>query len=274
MSLAVHALSTLLPVLYAGAWFAYLLIFFRDDAVARRIGPPTLRLAAFVHAAELVLRSTIYGHLPFATVFEALSATALGIVLVYLYVETRIGERATGFFIVALVFLFQTVSSLFIQPVVELSPLLRSPMFGVHVASAILGYAGIAISAVYGLLYLMLYHELKASHFGLIYSRLPSLATLAELNYKAALAGFVSLTVALVVGAVWAARAVGPGWLSDPKFLAGSLTWLILAACVAVRLRPGGLGRRTAYLSLGGFVVMLVSLLAVNLLLSSFHAFG
>ncbi len=62
-------------------------------------------------------------------------------------------------------------------------------MFGLHAGMAILGYSAFAVSAIYGFLFLLLYHDLKSTHFGLIYRRLPSLDVLAKMNIRAAVLG-------------------------------------------------------------------------------------
>ncbi|MCL4550393.1 MAG: cytochrome c biogenesis protein, partial [Bacteroidetes bacterium] len=79
---------------------------------------------------------------------------------------------------------------------------LRNRLLGLHVISALLGYSGIIISAVYGVLFWLLYRNLKENKFGLIFNRLPSLEILEKLSFYAAVIGFILLTLAIVIGII------------------------------------------------------------------------
>ena len=102
-------------------------------------------------------------------------------------------SAGTGPFIIILSFIFQLISSLFIQDLSEVKDVLRSNLLGVHVISALLGYSGFTISAVYGFLYLVLYKDIKLNKFGLIFNRLPNLEVLERLSLYSAVIGFVAL---------------------------------------------------------------------------------
>src|SRR4030095_16594895 len=122
-------------------------------------------------------------------------------------------------------------------------PILRSPLFSVHTLSAVLGYTAFAVSAIYGLLYLLLYRDLKTSRFGLVYQRLAPLDTLATISLRAALTGQVFLTVTISCGALWASQRF-PGFWQDPKFIMTGFIWLVYGAGVGLPSRRGWAGRR------------------------------
>src|SRR5437867_8923017 len=108
-----------------------------------------------------------------------MTTVAFAVALVYFYVEFRAKTHKTGMFLLSFSFVFQTISSAFISNTGDFPDILRSPLFGIHTGAAVLGYTAFAVSAIYGVLFLLLYHDLKASRFGLIYQRLPSLEILA-----------------------------------------------------------------------------------------------
>jgi ABC-type transport system involved in cytochrome c biogenesis permease subunit len=269
----VNALNILLPTLYALSWAVYALLFFRNDAFAERAAPILLYTSGVIHGLDIVLRAVYFRHFPVASVFEALSVLALAIIVVYLLIERRTGVRTTGMFIVGIVFVFQLISSAFITSPPEFSELLRKPIFVIHASTAILGYSGMAISAVYGLLYLMLFYDIKNQRFGLIYKQLPSLEVMAGFTYRAAILGFVFLTIAMGLGLLLLVEVYGTYWRWDPKLAATFVAWLIYSIGIGAGKFGGWSARRVAFASLAGFAVILFSLIVVNFFFTAFHEF-
>jgi ABC-type uncharacterized transport system permease subunit len=210
--------------------------------------------------------------IPLAVPAEVLTVVAFCTTLAYGYVETRTKNLSTGMFVLAFSTALQLAASGRIALQQEVPPLLRMPSFGLHTGTAILGYSAFAVSAIYGLLFLLLYHELKASRFGLIYRRLPPLEVLAAMNIRAAVLGLASLTIAILAGAFWASR-LYPGFIADPMFIVTLLVWCVYALCVFAHYRLGWRGKRTIYLSISGFLLMGLGLVSANIFLRTFHRF-
>lgn len=269
----INALNIVLPTLYALLWADYALLFFRNDPFAERTAPWLLRVSMALHALFLVVRTVHFHHFPFATMFEAFSVLAFSILAIYSLIESRIGVRTTGFFIVGIVFLFQLVSSAFVEAPASFSDLLWEPAFMLHVASALLGYSGMAISAVYGLLYLMLFYDIKQHRFGLIYKQLPSLEVMASFTYRSASLGLIFLTVAMFGGVALLMKVYGTYWSWDPKLMITFVAWLIYGLCVSASRFWGWSAKRIAFTSIAGFAVIMFSLVVVNLVFTRFHAF-
>ncbi len=156
----------LLPLLYFVTIWAYARAFFSSIKSAEHVRTPMLVTTLLVHALYITLRTAEFHHPPITSVFEILSLIAFTVALVYSYIELRLKIKATGYFILILPFFFQLASSILIKEVTEVPSILQSNLLGLHVSSALLGYAAITISAVYGFLYLMLYHDIKSSRFG------------------------------------------------------------------------------------------------------------
>jgi ABC-type uncharacterized transport system permease subunit len=270
---AIRLLNTLLPIAYALSVLGYLADFVREDPVALRVGRALLQSAVVLHAAYLALRTVDYGHVPLASLSEVLTSVAFGLAVVYLYVEARTGIATTGAFVIAFVLAFQTVSSAFVSPLETFPAVLRSPLFALHTSAAVLGYTAFAVSAVYGVLFLLLHHELKANRFGIVYRRLPPLDVLARMSLRAWMLGLCFLSVTIVVGALWAAGRY-PAFGRDPKVLLTFAVWGVYAGGLFFHHRQGWPGRRTIVVSLVGFALMVVSMAAVRLFLPSFHWFA
>lgn len=273
MDSAIRALNIVLPTLYALLWADYALLFFRNDPFAERSAKHLLRFTMLAHAFYLVMRTIAYQHFPAATVFEACSVLALSVILLYSLIESRIGVRTTGFFVIGIVFFFQIISSAFVQAPESFNALLWDPVFMLHVSTALLGYSGMAISAMYGLVYLMLFYDIKKHRFGLIYKQLPSLEVMASFTYRSAILGLVFLTVAMIAGLILMVKVYGTYWSWDPKLMITFIAWLIYGLCVAATRFWGWSAKRVAFTSIAGFAVILFSLVFVNLVFTRFHAF-
>ena len=273
MDILINTLNIVLPTLYALAWADYALLFFRNDGFAEKTASWLLYGAGTLHGVALLLLSIQLGLFPVATVFEAFSVVAFSILVVYLLIEWQIGVRTTGFFIVGVIFAFQLVSSAFMTRPTEVNPLLTDPSFVLHDSTAVLGYAAMAISAIYGMLYLMLFYDIKQHRFGLIYKQLPSLEVMANFTQGAATLGFAFLSLAMILGLALMAKVYGAQWQWDPKLTITFLAWLIYGACTVGRKLWGWSPRRVAFASLAGFAVILFSFVVVNLLFTSFHGF-
>ena len=268
----IRLVATLLPILYGLVAVAYAHVFFRNEPWARRVAPRALLTTLGVHVFYMALLTLHLRRVPIATTFESLSALALALGIVYLVQERRSGSPHTGLIFVSLVFVCQTVASAFVNPTMEVKPVLRNPLFGLHIAAALLGYSAFAVSAIFGVLYVLLYHNLKAHRFGIVYERLPSLEVLSGMNLRAAAFGLGCLTLAIGVGALWSLQ-VYPNFWQDPKVWLSLLAWVVYATCLLVRYAGGWRGPRIAYFTIAGFLLVVFSMMAANRLFRSFHDF-
>ncbi len=124
-----------------------------------------------------------------------------------------------------------------------------------HVTAAILAVALFALAFGVALMYLLQEREVKGKRFGALFSRLPSLDKLDQLNQRLVRAGFVAFTVALIAGTLNAAVIWKSPWSWDPQQIISVLIWLLYGAMVQLRHR-GWHGRRYAVLTMVGFLVV------------------
>ncbi len=271
--IVVETLSVVLPVLYGIAVVLYGLSFFRPSAMTVRLQSPSLVVLLVLHVVYLACRVAAFDHPPITNVFEVMTLMAAAIITAYKYIEWRTATKSTGFFILLLAFGFQSASSIFIRNATQIPEYLHSLVLGFHVAFALLGYTAISLSAVYGLLYLLLYHEIKSTRFGVIYTRLPNLEMLEIMSHKAEVFGFVSLTVAIGIGLLWLPRVFKEFSYLDPKLVGTIGIWFLYAVGLAARRMLGLQGRKMMVLSLIAFGCVFLSMTVINLWLSGFHSF-
>lgn len=272
-AIILNILNIALPAIYFATVWAYARSFFSDLVWAKRIKSKLLLAAIILHLLYLIVRTVAFSHPPVTSLYEILSVLAFSVALAYAVIERRSGTKDTGYFILNISFFFQLGSSLFIRDLPEVPQILRSGWFGLHVTSALVGYAAITISAVYGFLYLMLYHEIKASRFGVIYKKLPNLETLERMNFIAIALAFIFLSAAILAGFVWLPQAFANFSYGDPKLLGTIAIWAIYGVGIVARRRGNLRGRSLMILSLCAFGIALFSMTLINLLFSGFHRF-
>jgi len=273
LSLLIDIFVIAMPLWYAGVVLLYAFAFFGSDGRAERLKTLFLNATVVLHLIYIALRTVAFDHPPITTVYEIMTMLAACISIGYAYIELRTKTRNTGFFILLLALVFQTTSSLFIKDLTEIALILRSRLLGFHVSAALLGYTAISLSAVYGVLYLMLYHQIKSSRFGLIYNRLPNLEMLEKMSHKSVVLGFWMLTIAITIGWFWLPRAFDHFSYFDPKLISSLAIWCLYAIGLSAKRQFGWQGRKMMIISVVGFGCVFLSLTLINLYMSGFHSF-
>jgi ABC-type transport system involved in cytochrome c biogenesis permease subunit len=273
----------LLPlILYALAGVAYAVHFARRQPQAGRAATTLLLFAVLAHTFVIGMQTMEVRHVPFANPSRAISTFVWLLTLSYLYLEITTDERAMGVFILPVVVGLQAIPTLY--PGVEnADPVLDSPWFWVHVASLLFAYASFALACVLGLTYMLQFKEIKKKHLGYFYTRLPSLQILDVMNSRAVAVGWLFLTVGVAAGMIWTgqARVASPDdpnlqamALNDPKIFGAAITWLVYSFSMLARRTMGWNGRRAAWLSAVGFVIILLNFLPINYFVTTSHTFN
>jgi ABC-type transport system involved in cytochrome c biogenesis permease subunit len=274
-------LNLLLLLLYAAAGIAYGVHFARRRPGAGRLATTLLLVGVLLHTFVIGMETMEVRHVPFANPSRAISTFVWLLAVSYLYLEFSTSERAMGVFILPLAVGLQTIPVLY--PGVERrDPILDSPWFWVHVSSLLFAYASFAIGCVLGLTYMLQFKEIKKKHLGFFYTRLPALHVLDGMNARAMAIGWVFLTIGVAVGVVWTAqaRAISPDdptlqaiGLNDPKVFIAVLTWALYTFALVARRAMGWTGRRAAWLSAFGFVIVLLNFVPVSYFVPTSHSF-
>jgi ABC-type transport system involved in cytochrome c biogenesis permease subunit len=272
----------LLPLtLYAAAGVVYAVHFARRQPAVGRAATTLLLLGVLAHTFVIGMQTMEVRHVPFANPSRAVSSFVWLLALSYLYLEVTTDERAMGVFILPIAVGLQAIPVIY--PGMEnLDPVLDSPWFWVHVASLLFAYASFALAGMLGLTYMLQFKEIKKKHLGYLYTRLPSLHVLDAMNCRAVVIGWLFLTVGVLVGVVWTAqaRALAPEninlqamSLDDPKVFIAMVTWAVYSFAMIARSTMGWTGRRAAWLSAVGFVIVLLNFLPVSYFVTTSHTF-
>jgi len=124
-----------------------------------------------------------------------------------------------------------------------------------HIALSFVGIAAFATAAAAGTMYLVQRHELRSRRFGTLFRLFPPLATLDRVNHVAAIAGWLGLTLGVVLASTYS---VAYHELNLPQLLWGMGAW-IAVTCVAIgRVARGWQAQRAARYSSVAFVAVLL----------------
>ncbi|MBK7266723.1 MAG: cytochrome c biogenesis protein CcsA [Ignavibacteriales bacterium] len=270
----IHILNYLLPLLYVAVFAVYLTDFYKDKPALHNIKRIFLFVTLIIHTIYLVLWTIHFDHPPITTKFEIFSVLAFSIGFSYFLIELSTDIRATGTFILAISIIFQVISTLFIEDVIDVPEVLKNRLLGLHVISALCGYTGVTISAVYALLFTVQYKRIKLNQFGLVFNRLPSLELLEKLAVSSIMVGFALLTIAILIGTIWLPSAFPNFSYLDPKLLATGVVWLFYGAGLIVRFTTGLYGKKFMTYSIAGFIIAMISLGITGIIGSTFHQFS
>src|SRR3989339_5305 len=269
----IDSLNILLPILYCFVFAAYLYDFFNEKKFVNNSKRIILFVTLLLHLFYLISRTIELDHPPITSKFEIFSLIAFSISFSYFILELLTDIRGTGAFIILFSLVFQFFSSINIEHTYIVPEVLRNRLLGLHVINAMLGYSGITISAVYGLLFMILYKNIKSNKFGLVFDRLPSLEILEKLSFYSMVIGFVLLTFAIVIGIIWLPAAFPKFSYSDPKLVGTFLVWIAYGVGIAMKLFGNLYGKKVILFSLIGFLFAIMSLIITNSLAKTFHSF-
>ncbi len=246
---------------------------FKESKITARISTALAGLGFALHTLTIIYRYGIAGHIPIINPHEATSFFAWCVVFIFFLLQLRYKVNLLSSFVMPMVFLLMLASSMLPREITPLSPVLQSHWLEIHIVLAFLGNAAFALAFGIGVMYLVQEHYVKSKNLGGLFGRLPSLQTLDEINYKLITIGFPLFTLAIITGVFWAESAWGSYWNWDPRQVWSLITWFIYAIIIHARLVAGWRGRRAAFLSIAGFLTILIAFFGIALLKQGLHVF-
>lgn len=96
-----------------------------------------------------------------------------------------------------------------------------------------------------------------------------------EIGYRSVAIGFPVFTLgALIFAMIWAQIAWTRFWGWDPKEVWALITWLFYAAFLHLRLSKGWHGKKSAWLAVVGFFIIMFNTIFVNLVIAGLHSYA
>ena len=221
-------------------------------------------VGVLVNLGAIAQRWVEFGQPPFRSLYESMVLLGaclglLGLVLTRLY---RSRPLAIGMLASSLGALTFALTRFDPTPTL-LPPALRSVWFIPHVVLYFFGYAFLAFAALTAALHLWTTRAGQSERGGGGPAGAHDFFAMAD---RALGVGFVLITVALLIGSIWAQSAWGDYWAWDPKENWALATWLVYAAYLHLRRLPAWRARRAAWLPIAGFALLLFTYLGMGLL--------
>lgn len=205
------------------------------------------------HTLFLIWTALERGHFPITNLSESLGFFAWCISLSFIVANFRYRINVLGAFALPLVSVLTIISQVIWEENHTIPLLLKSGWVYFHGSIAFLAYAAFFLTFISGILYLVQEKELKDKNFRFFYLRLPSLQVCDDLMGRSLYVGFISMSLTIITGAIWAQQAWGRFWSWDPKETASLITWCIYFILMNYRLSAKWRGKRAAYISIIGF---------------------
>ena len=194
----------------------------------------------------------------------------------FAFLQRRLDYPIVGAFIVPAVVLFMGCSSYLLH---EKSASVITEAQGqgaglfvsmLHAVPALVSVVSLALSLVVSIVFLIVERRLKRRKVGVLSISGPNLQFLDRLNKHLAQIGFLSITMVVLSGGLWAVSEQKPVFSADSSVISGIILWVLLAFILHVRLvlhwSPKQVSRLTVLVTASYFVtVFLVMLLAGRL---------
>lgn len=254
-------------VLLWAAIFTYMSAFIIDLAAAVFRRPQWDRpawvviIAAWVfQTTSITLRWINIGHPPVVGRYENNLAGAwfvmlVFVILAYLFPRTK----ALGIVVAPVVLImlgFGVMSGAELSP---LGPQFKSSWIWVHVTFAWLAYSSFVAAGGLGLVYLLKDRRADEGEGAPLLRVFPKLEVLRDIIIRTVLFGFISQSLMLISGAIWANNLWGNYWSWDPLETWSLVTWLIYGIILHFRLTLGWKGVRIAWLVLGAIAAEIIT---------------
>lgn len=272
-----HFLLCLGFFLYVPAAGFAVLHLLRRGEVAGRLSRILALGAALSHGALLAVRAAESGSAPVVTALESLLLFLVAVTLLVLALSRLFQMPDLCTFSIPVIAVMTGGSFLLVGPApgpVGSHPLLIAS----HIALIALSYATFTIGFITGTMYLIQERQLKSRRPGRLLWLLPSLEVVEQVSSRTITAGYIMLTVGIVLGAVGLALAAKatpppPPWSSDPKVVWTLLTWAAYTGVVLIRISPRFRGRRVAMVGVLGFVLAIFTYFGTHLFGPGIHRF-
>ena len=230
-------------------------------------------IACFIcHTYCIGMRGYISGHAPWSNSYETMIFLSwTGVLAGFIFGR----HNFTAFALSVLfggVILFVSGLNWMDPEITPLVPVLKSPWLMFHVATLMMAYGFMGISAMIATTNLIASACMTTKNQEMISKRILSLSIVNELSLTI---GLALMMVGIFLGAVWANESWGRYWSWDPKETWALITAIVYAVVLHHRwFEKKGSELRFNLLSQWAFLSVLMTYFGVNYLLSGMHSYG
>ncbi|MCK8824442.1 c-type cytochrome biogenesis protein CcsB [Fuchsiella alkaliacetigena] len=231
------------------------------------------QLGALIHTFCLLAIILETGYLPIKNLYETLLLFSWTIVIIYNLIEYLYKFKVLGAFIIPLNTIAIFYASFLPNNVDNLPMEMRSIWLSIHTSVIFFGYGVFTLAFCVSVAYLIQEKQLQEKKPSMFYYRLPALNKLDKLSLRLVMIGFPLLTIGVLAGVIWSGEIKGVYWTWNAKQIWTTITWLIYALYLHNRFSKNWQGRKSAYITIIGFLAILFTYLGLAFLPVEFHDF-
>lgn len=283
----------------------------RPKTFFREGGWGSLTLSALCLITSLIIRSTQAQYFALSNMYESLLVVSIGIQLAFSALDRWFRLRMLGLPVGVLLMASLLYNLSLPTEIHPLQPALQSYWRSIHVPIILLSYALFTIAFLSSLIFLLKdfgqtlasrkIHQLAPAIAESRTTTFPSserfeiragegsptsvealeLALVEdkaniydEITYRCVAFGFPFLTLGIILGGMWANEAWGNYWSWDPKESMSLVTLLGYGVYLHLRVNGEHRQRTLAWVSVAGFILMLITYFGVNLMGVGLHSYG
>ncbi|MCX2743672.1 cytochrome c biogenesis protein CcsA [Mangrovivirga sp. M17] len=229
-------------------------------------------IAFLLFTGNLILRWYVSGHPPWSNGYEMLVFVSWVLLLCGFIVHRKSDFTLPLTMLFSGALLFVSYLDWINPEITNLMPVLKSYWLKIHVATIVSSYAPLALSALIGLMVIILMLIRNSSNEEAINLRIKELSYINEISMTI---GLFVLTVGTFLGGVWANESWGRYWAWDPKETWALISIIVYAIVLHLRFIP----KLNNFLvlniaSMFAFWSIIMTSFGVNYYLSGLHSYA
>lgn len=251
---------------YAISIIAYLIgLVFKKEKITRW-GMWFTLIGFIFHTASMGTRWIATGHPPVMYRYENSLISSWFIVLCFFAIRKwvpKIDPFGVAIVPIALLVLGNGIMDTSAYEHEPLAPPYQSNWLWVHVFFVWFAYGSFAVATGIAVLYL-----LKIRFMSKVFERIPEPDILDDLIFRFIFFGFISLTIEVGAGAMWAKALWGRYWGWDPIETWSLISWLTYGINLHLRVTLGWNGAKAAWLTVISFATVVITFFGVKYIVS------
>jgi cytochrome c-type biogenesis protein CcsB len=228
------------------------------------------------HNSAITARYIASGHLPWAGDYESSLMTGWFVIAGTLLVGWRNKAlQALATVTVPLIVILMGYGYMRNPILTPMAASLKTYWLYIHVYFAQLAFGSYTLALAASVVYLLKRRNAARGTVNPTFDRLPSLDRLDELIFRYVVFGFITDTIMISAGAIWAKDLWGNYWSWDPVETWSLISWLIYGICIHLRVNFNWREKRMAWMAIGALSTVIISFFGVNFVVdTSMHFFN
>jgi cytochrome c-type biogenesis protein CcsB len=243
-----------------------------------RVMPKITLLVAFgfiAHTVAIYARFAATGHLPWSGHYEYALMGGWFIIAGTLFVGWQNKQlQSLAVATVTLVTIMMGYGYMQNPGLTPMAASLKTIWLYIHVYFAWLSFGAYSLAMAAGVLYVLKSKSEAKDVPNSAYDRFPSLGRLDELIFRYIVFGFITDTIMISAGAIWAKDLWGSYWSWDPVETWSLISWLTYGITIHLRVTFGWREKRLAWMAIFALSSVIICFFGVNLVVNtSLHMF-